>query len=53
LPLLAAHCQEAPDRELDPVNTAAIDDQGDAAVSRPNPRLDVSKGQEKGNGKSG
>jgi hypothetical protein len=38
---------------LDPINIAAIDDQRDAAVSRPNPRLGVSKGQEKGKGKSG
>jgi hypothetical protein len=38
---------------LDPMNAGPIDDQGDAAVSRANPRLDVGKGQEKGNGKSG
>jgi hypothetical protein len=53
VPPVAAHCREAPDHELDPINTAAIDDQRDAAVSRPNPRLDVSKGQVKGKGKSG
>jgi len=38
---------------LDPTNTAPIDDPVDAAVGRANPRLDVSKGQEKGKGKSG
>jgi hypothetical protein len=35
------------------MNTGPIDDPGDAAVSRPNRRLDVSKGQEKGKGRSG
>jgi hypothetical protein len=39
---------EAPDRELDPINTGPIGDHGDAAVSRRNPRMDVSNGQEKG-----
>jgi hypothetical protein len=34
-------------------STGPIGDQRGAAVSRPNPRLDVSKGQEKGNVKSG
>jgi hypothetical protein len=53
LPPVAAPCAEAPDRELDPIKQGPIDDQGDAAVSRSKPRLDVSKGQEKGNVKSG
>jgi hypothetical protein len=35
------------------MNAVPIDDQGGAAVSRANPRLGVSKGQEKGNAKSG
>jgi len=52
LPPVAARA-EAPVRELDPINTGPIDDQRDAAVSRPDPRLDVSKGQEEGNAKSG
>jgi hypothetical protein len=38
---------------LDPINTGPIDDRGDAAISRRDPRLDVSRGQEKGKGKSG
>jgi hypothetical protein len=38
---------------LDPINIGLIDDQRDAAVSRPNPRLDVGKGQEKGKRKPG
>jgi hypothetical protein len=53
LPPVAAPCADAPDRELDPINTGPIDDQRDAAISRPNPRLDVSKGQEKGETKAG
>jgi hypothetical protein len=44
----AARCEQMPEGELDPINIAPIDDPGDASVSRPNPRLDVSKGQEKG-----
>jgi hypothetical protein len=44
----ATRCAEAPDRELDPIDTGPTDDQNVAAGSRPNPRLDVSKGQEKG-----
>ena len=35
--------------ELDLINIGPIADPDDASVSRPNPRLDVSKGQEKGN----
>jgi hypothetical protein len=35
------------------MNTGPIEETHDAAVSRPNPRLGVSKGQEKGNAKSG
>jgi hypothetical protein len=35
------------------MNTGPIDDGGDATVSRPSPRLNVSKGQEKGKVKSG
>jgi hypothetical protein len=35
------------------MNIGPIDDSDHAAVSRENPRLGVSKGQEKGNGKSG
>jgi hypothetical protein len=38
---------------LDPINTGPIDDPSDASVSRPNPGLDVSKGQEEGKGRSG
>jgi hypothetical protein len=53
LPPVAAPCAEAPDRELDPIDTGPIDDPSDAAVSRSKPRLGVSKGQEKGNVKSG
>jgi hypothetical protein len=53
LPPVAAPCAETPDREFDQINTGPIDDQRNAAVSRQNPRLDVSKGQEKGKGKSG
>jgi len=53
VPPVAADCAEAPDRELDPIESGPIDDQGDASVSRPDPRLDVSKRQEKGNVKSG
>jgi hypothetical protein len=45
--LVAEPCAEALDRELDPINTAPIDDRDDAAVSRPHPGLDVSKGQER------
>jgi hypothetical protein len=44
----AARCEQSPERELDPINIGPIDDSDDASVSRPNPRLDVSKGQEKG-----
>jgi hypothetical protein len=44
---------EVPEHELDPINTGPIDDASDAAVSRPHPRLDVIKGQEKGKAKSG
>jgi hypothetical protein len=53
LPPVAAPCGEGPDHESDPINTSPIDDQRDAGIGRPNPRLDVSKGQEKGKGKSG
>jgi hypothetical protein len=53
LPGVAAPCGETPERELDPTNTGPIDNLSDAAVSRPHPRLDVSKGQEKGKVKSG
>jgi hypothetical protein len=53
LPPVAASCATTPDRDSDPANAAAIDDQTDAVVSRPNPRSDVSKGQEKGKTKSG
>jgi hypothetical protein len=49
LPPVAAPCvAKTPDREFDPINTGPIDDLTDAAVSRPNPLLGVSKGQEKG-----
>ena len=48
LPTVAATCAESPDRELDPMNTRPIEEGNDAAVSCPNPRLGVSKGQEKG-----
>src|SRR5258708_964715 len=48
LPPVAAPCADAPDRELDRINTGPIDDPTDASVGRPNPRLGVSKGQEKG-----
>ena len=44
----AARCGQTPERELDSVSIAPIADPDDASVSRPNPRLDVSKGQEKG-----
>ena len=47
LPPVAAPCAEAPDRDWDPVSAGPIDDQTDAAVSRPNPRLDVSKGKKR------
>jgi hypothetical protein len=53
LPPIAEPCAEVPDREFDSINTGPIDDQRDAAISRPNPRLDVSKGQEKGKAKTG
>jgi len=53
LPPIAAPCAEVPGRELDSIGTGPIDDLTDAAVSRPHPVLDVSKGQEKGNVKSG
>jgi hypothetical protein len=38
---------------LDPINIEPIDDPADAAVGRANPRLGVSKGQEKGKAESG
>jgi hypothetical protein len=53
LPPVAPFCAETPDRELHSINTGPIEDQNDAPVSRPNPRLDVGKGQQKGNVKSG
>jgi len=53
LPLVAASRAETPDRESHSINTGPIDEQNDAAVSRPNPRLGVGREQEKGNAKSG
>jgi hypothetical protein len=44
----AARWEQSPERVLDPINIASIDDPDDAWVGRPNPGLDVSKGQEKG-----
>jgi hypothetical protein len=32
----AGRCEQSPDRELDPINIASIDDPDDASVSRPN-----------------
>jgi hypothetical protein len=53
VPPVAAPCAPVPDRDYDPINTGPIDDRGDAAVGQPNPRLDVSKGQEKDKTKPG
>lgn len=53
LPPVASACADVPDRKLDPINIHPIDNCADAAVSRPRPRLGVSKRQEKGNGESG
>jgi len=53
LPGVAEVCGESPKREIEPVNTGAIDDPSDAAVSRPKRRFVATKGQEKGNAKSG
>jgi len=49
LPGVAEVCGESPKREIEPVNTGAIDDPGDAAVCRPKRRFGAGKGQEKGN----
>src|SRR5258708_12068378 len=48
LPPVAAPCADAPDRELDRINTGPIDDPTDASDGLPNPPLGVSKVQEKG-----
>jgi len=56
LPCVASSRVELPDRESDPIKSSAIDDQQDrssASVCRSEPRLGVSKGQKKGNAKSG
>ena len=56
LPPVARDCAESPDRESEPIKSDAIDRQdhsSDASVCRSKPRLGVSKGQEKGNLKSG
>jgi hypothetical protein len=46
-------CGESPKREIEPGNIASIDDPRDAAVCRPKRRFGATKGQEKGNAKSG
>jgi hypothetical protein len=53
LPDVAKVCGDSPDRKIDPITPSAIDDPDAAAVCRPKRRLGASKGQEKGNAKSG
>jgi hypothetical protein len=55
-PRVASDCGESSDRESDSMKSSAIDDQkdsSDAFICRSEPRLGVSKGQGKGNAKSG
>ena len=55
-PRVASHCGDSADRESDSVKSSTIDDQKnsfDAPVCRSEPRLGVSRGQGKGNAKSG
>jgi hypothetical protein len=49
----ASPCGKSPDRQLDPIKSHPIDDRDDGCVCGSKPGLDVSKGQEKGNAKSG
>jgi hypothetical protein len=53
LPGHAAVCGDSPKREIAPVNIGSIDGPSDAAACRPKRRFVASKGQEKGNVKSG
>ena len=56
LPRVASDCVTSPDRKSEAETSDSIDDQknrSDATVWRSEPRLGVSKGQGKGNAKSG
>jgi len=56
LPDVADVCVELPDRNSAPEKSGSIDEKknrSDASVCRSEPRLGVSKGQKKGNAKSG
>jgi hypothetical protein len=53
LPGVAEVCGESSKREIEPGNIGPIGDPGDAAVCRPKRHFGATKGQEKGNAKSG